>query len=379
MGRGGQALQRQDGLTVAGPLRGLRVLEFAGLGPAPFACMLLADMGADVVCVDRPQARLGDARNVMQRGRTVVQLDLKSPGGRDRAGELVDHADVLVEGFRPGVMERLGLGPEEACRRNPGLVYARMTGWGQDGPLARTAGHDINYIALAGALHAIGPRERPVPPLNLLGDYGGGSLYLVAGILAALFERVQSGRGQVVDAAIVDGVTSLMTQFVGMGLRGNLMERRESNMLDGAAPWYTVYETGDGQHVSVGAIEPQFFAELCQRIGLAPEWAAAQDDRARWPDLRAELAAVFRTRSRDEWAALLQDTDSCVAPVLSLSEAARHTHNTQRGTFVAVGGVAQPAPAPRFSRTQAQARPVAREATPGDQVVARWTQEARPG
>ena len=205
---------------MAGPLRGLRVLEFAGLGPAPFACMLLSDMGAEVVCVDRPQARLGDARNVMQRGRTVVQADLKSPEGRGQAAELAARADVLVEGFRPGVMERLGLGPEALHERNPGLVYGRMTGWGQEGPLAPTAGHDINYIALSGALHAIGPRERPVPPLNLLGDYGGGSLYLVSGILAALFERAQSGRGQVVDAAIVDGASSLMTQFVGIGHRG---------------------------------------------------------------------------------------------------------------------------------------------------------------
>ncbi|TFZ02852.1 CoA transferase [Ramlibacter henchirensis] len=359
---------------MAGPLRGLRVLEFAGLGPAPFACMLLSDMGADVVTVDRPEARFGDSRNVMQRGRTVVQLDLKSAEGRDRARELADHADVLVEGFRPGVMERLGLGPVEAQERNPGLVYARMTGWGQDGPLARTAGHDINYIALSGALHAIGPRERPVAPLNLLGDYGGGSLYLVTGILAALFERQRSGRGQVVDAAIVDGVTSLMTQFVGMGLRGNFVEQRENNMLDGAAPWYSVYETEDGQHVSVGAIEPQFFSELCQKIGLAPEWPAAQNDRARWPELRTEMAAIFRTRTRDQWAALLQDSDCCVAPVLSLSEAARHVHNAQRKTFTEVDGMAQPAPAPRFSRTPAQAKPVATAATRSSDVLARWTE-----
>jgi alpha-methylacyl-CoA racemase len=363
---------------MAGPLRGLRVLEFAGLGPAPFACMLLSDMGADVVTIDRPQARVGDPRNVMQRGRTLVQLDLKSSADLDRARDLADHADVLVEGFRPGVMERLGLGPEEALQRNPALVYARMTGWGQEGPLARTAGHDINYIALSGALHAIGPRERPVAPLNLLGDYGGGSLYLVTGVLAALFERRQSGRGQVVDAAIVDGVTSLMTQFVGMGLRGSFVEQRESNLLDGAAPWYTVYETADGQHVSVGALEPQFFSELGRRIGLAAEWSAARDDRARWPALRAELAAIFRTHTRDEWTALLQDSDSCVAPVLSLSEAAGHVHNAQRSTFVEVDGVRQPAPAPRFSRTPAQARSVASAATPGSEVVARW-KEGRTG
>ena len=366
---------------MAGPLRGLRVLEFAGLGPAPFACMLLSDMGAEVVCVDRPQARLGDARNVMQRGRTVVQADLKSPEGRGQAAELAARADVLVEGFRPGVMERLGLGPEALHERNSGLVYGRMTGWGQEGPLAPTAGHDINYIALSGALHAIGPRERPVPPLNLLGDYGGGSLYLVSGILAALFERAQSGRGQVVDAAIVDGASSLMTQFVGMGHRGQFVEQRESNMLDGAAPWYTIYETSDGQHLSVGAIEPQFFAQLCERIGLAPEWHAAQHDRMRWPQLREEMAAIFRGRTRDAWAALLQDTDCCVAPVLSLGEAARHPHNSVRGTFVDVAGVSQPAPAPRFSRTPSQAGQVAAQATAGAEVLARWTREpaARSG
>jgi alpha-methylacyl-CoA racemase len=360
---------------VAGPLRGLRVLEFAGLGPAPFACMLLADMGANVVTIERSPARVGDPRNIVQRGRTVVPLDLKTPKGREEAVDLVAHADVLVEGFRPGVMERLGLGPDFALQRNPQLVYARMTGWGQEGPLARTAGHDINYIALSGALHAIGPRDRPVPPLNLLGDYGGGSLYLVSGILAALFERQQSGHGQVVDAAIVDGVTSLMTQFVGMKLRGNFVEERESNMLDGAAPYYTVYDTADGRHLSVGAIEPQFFAELCHKVGLEPAWAAAQNDRSRWPELREALATVFRTRTRDEWASLLQDTDSCVAPVLSLGEAEHHMHNAAREAFVTIGGVQQPAPAPRFSRTPSQAQPIASAATSTGDVIARWMQE----
>jgi alpha-methylacyl-CoA racemase len=357
---------------VAGPLQGLRVLEFAGLGPAPFACMLLADFGAEVVTIDRPHSRIGDVRNVIQRGRTVVQLDLKAPDERQKAGALIEHADVLIEGFRPGVMERLGLGPEVALRLNPRLVYGRMTGWGQGGPLARTAGHDINYISLSGALHAIGPRERPVPPLNLLGDYGGGSLYLVSGILAALFERQQSGHGQVVDAAIIDGVTSLMSQFVGMRLRGNFMEERESNMLDGAAPYYTVYQTADGRHISVGALEPQFFAELCERIGLGPEWAAAQGDRSRWPELRHQLAAVFRTRTRDEWTTLLQHTDSCVSPVLSLGEAEHHPHNLLRSAFVDVGGVRQPAPAPRLSRTPGQARTVAATAEPAASVIARW-------
>jgi len=362
-------------VIVAGPLRGLRVLEFAGLGPAPFACMLLADMGAEVVTIDRPQSRVGDARNVVQRGRTVVQLDLKEPTGREEAWALVDHADVLVEGFRPGVMERLGLGPEAAHQRNPQLVYGRMTGWGQQGPLARTAGHDINYISLSGALHAIGPRERPVPPLNLLGDYGGGSLYLVSGILAALFERQQSGHGQVVDAAIVDGAASLMSQFVGMKLRGTFVEERESNMLDGAAPYYTVYETADGRHMSVGAIEPQFFSELCETIGVGPEWSAVQNDRSRWPELRNVLGAVFRTRTRDEWTQLLQDTDSCVSPVLSLGEATSHPHSVVRNAFIDVDGVRQPAPAPRFSRTPTQARPVASAVEPAAGVAARWARQ----
>jgi alpha-methylacyl-CoA racemase len=358
---------------VGGTLRGLRVVEFAGLGPAPFACMQLADMGAEVVTIERPQARIGDARNIVRRGRSVVPLDLKTPEGKDQARMLVDHADVLVEGFRPGVMERIGLGPDTALERNPRLVYARMTGWGQEGPLAHTAGHDINYIALSGALHAIGPRERPVPPLNLLGDYGGGSLYLVTGILAALFERQRSGCGQVVDAAIVDGAVSLMTQFVGMKLRGTFVEERESNMLDGAAPYYTVYETADGRHVAVGAIEPQFFAKLCERIGLEPVWIEARNDRSRWPELRQGLAAVFRSRARDEWAALLQDTDCCVSPVLSLGEVEQHPHNMMRNALVQVERVAQPAPAPRFSRTPSRARPVASAAETCADVIARWT------
>ncbi len=361
---------------MAGPLKGLRVLEFAGLGPAPFACMLLSDMGADVVTIDRPQARVGDPRNLVERGRTLLQLDLKAQEGRDCACDLAGRADVLVEGFRPGVMERLGLGPDTAMQGNPGLVYARMTGWGQHGPLALRAGHDINYIGLAGALHAVGPRERPVAPLNLVGDYGGGSLYLVAGILAALFERQRSGLGQVVDAAIVDGVASLMTLFSGLALRGQFVEERESNTLDGAAPYYSVYQAADGKHLSVGAIEPQFFAELCERLGLARDWVAVQNDRSRWPELRSSLAAVFRTRTRDEWALLLQDTDCCVTPVLSLSEAARHPHRIARDAFVDVSGIRQPAPAPRFSRTAAQARKVPVQAADSAQVISRWPPRA---
>jgi alpha-methylacyl-CoA racemase len=357
----------------SGPLRDLRVVEFAGLGPAPFACMLLSDMGADVVLVDRPGARASEPTQLANRGRTLVHADLKDPAAREQVLALLDSADVLVEGFRPGVMERLGFGPEVVAQRNPRLVYARMTGWGQDGPLAQAAGHDINYIALTGALHAIGPAERPLPPLNLLGDYGGGSLYLVVGILAALQERASSGRGQVVDAAITDGVVNLMTLFIGQSQRGVFRAQREANLLDGGAPWYGVYETADGEHVSFGAIEPQFFARFCELAGLPAEWQAAQNDRARWPQLRAELQALFRQRTRAAWSELLEASDACVAPVLPLAEAQRHPHHVARGTFVDVEGVTHAAPAPRFSRTPSavQGPPPAAATAIGD-VLARW-------
>src|SRR5437764_8553593 len=310
-----------------GPLSGLRVVEFAGLGPGPFACMLMADMGAEVVTLQRPGTPVGDPRNIVQRGRTVLTADLKSNEDRERVLQLLERADVLVEGFRPGVMERLGLGPDAVAARNPRLGYGRMTGWGQTGPLAQAAGHDIDYIALAGALHAIGPRERPLPPLNLLGDYGGGSLYLVVGILAALHEAKQSGRGQVVDAAITDGTLSLMTHVASLSLRGRCSERREDNMLDGGAPYYAVYETADGRHMALGAIEPQFFALLCELIGVPQHLRDAQEDRVRWPALREAIAAIFRTRTRDEWPQLLEGTDACCAPVLTLAEAAAHPHH----------------------------------------------------
>jgi alpha-methylacyl-CoA racemase len=361
-----------DAAARGGPLRGLRVVEFAGLGPAPFACMLLADMGAEVVTVQRAGAKLGDATQFIQRGRTVLQADLKSLADRERVLRLLDGADVLVEGFRPGVMERLGLGPELLAERNPRLVYARMTGWGQTGPLAHAAGHDINYIALSGALHAIGPHERPVPPLNLVGDYGGGSLYLLVGILAALHEARTSGRGQVVDAAITDGTVSLMSLFASMALRGGFVEERERNLLDGGAPFYAVYETADGGHMSVGALEPQFFAELCERIGVPEHLRDTQNDRARWPELRAGLAAIFRSRSRQAWTDLLEGTDACCAPVLPLSDAARHPQHAARQAFVAIDGVAQPAPAPRFSRTPSQAGRPPRAAADWDTVLAQW-------
>lgn len=335
-----------------GPLAGLRVVEFAGLGPGPFACMLLSDMGADVIAVERAGRKPGDRADITGRGRTVVLADLKNPASREEVLRLIDEADVLVEGFRPGVMERLGLGPGDVATRNPRLIYGRMTGWGQQGPLAQAAGHDINYIALTGALHAIGPAAgAPVPPLNLVGDYGGGSLYLVVGILAALHESRRSGRGQVVDAAITDGVHSLMSLFRTGAMRGTFSEQRGANMLDGGAPYYGVYETADHRHVSIGPIEPHFFAELCERLGVEPSLRDAQHDRQRWPALRAELDRIFRTRGRDEWTALLEGSDACFAPVLALSEAPMHPHNAARDAFVDVDGAMHPAPAPRFSRT----------------------------
>jgi alpha-methylacyl-CoA racemase len=357
-----------------GPLAGLRVIEFAGIGPGPFACMLLSDMGADVVTIDRPGKKLGDRANITGRGRTVVLADLKDAATREEVLQLLSRADVLVEGFRPGVMERLGLGPDVVAARNPRLVYGRMTGWGQHGPLAQAAGHDLNYISITGALHAIGPAGgAPVPPLNLVGDYGGGSLYLIVGILAALHESRRSGKGQVVDAAMTDGVISLMTNFIGGALRGAFVEKRGSNMLDGGAPYYGVYETSDGQHVSIGPIEPQFFAETCERIGLPEALRGVQNDRSRWPEMRAEFERLFRAKTRAQWVALLEGTDVCFAPVLPLSEAAVHPHNVARQAFVPVDGVNHPAPAPRFSRTPSAIQgPAPSQSVAAATVLSRW-------
>lgn len=338
--------------TAFGPLRGIRIIEFAGLGPGPFACMLLSDMGAEVIRIDRPDARIGSPLDIVGRGRSTVLLDLKDQQAIAQVLELLEHADALVEGFRPGVMERLGLGPDVVARRNPRLVYGRMTGWGQDGPLAQAAGHDINYISLAGALSAIGEKTgAPVPPLNLVGDYGGGSLYLVTGLLAALLEARSSGQGQVVDAAICDGTLSLMSNNQSHTLRGLYKEERSSNMLDGGAPYYKTYETADGKHVSIGPIEPKFFTLLCQKIGIPQNLWDAQNDRARWASLRDAMAAIFRTRTRDEWCKALEGSDTCFAPVLTLSEAAEHPHIQARSGFVDIAGVRHTAPAPRFSRT----------------------------
>ncbi|MFE2751528.1 CaiB/BaiF CoA transferase family protein [Actinosynnema sp. NPDC059335] len=337
-----------------GPLEGLKVVELAGLAPAPFGCMVLADLGASVVRVDR----IGGATEVplLGRGRRSIGVDLRRPEGAELVLRLVAESDVLVEGFRPGVTERLGIGPAQCLARNPRLVYGRMTGWGQDGPLADRAGHDINYIAVAGALEPIGrDGAPPTVPLNLVGDFGGGGLLLAVGVLAALYERDRSGRGQVVDAAMVDGAALLTTFLHGMASVGAWPGRRGTNLLDGGAPFYDVYETADGRFVSVGALEEKFYAELLDVLGLADAGLPPRHDPANWPELRARIAAAVATRTRDEWAALAEGTDACLAPVLAPGEAPAHGHNAERGTFVQVGGVAQPAPAPRFDRTPAAA------------------------
>jgi len=338
-----------------GPLEGVRILEMSGIGPGPFAGMMLADMGADIISIERPGSlmRFPDPKfDVMQRGRRSVALDIKKPAGAAAALDLVEVADALIEGFRPGVMESLGLAPETCLDRNPRLVYGRITGWGQNGPLARTAGHDINYIALAGALHAIGRRgERPVPPLNLVGDFGGGGMLLAFGIVAALFEAQRSGRGQVVDAAMVDGIASLMSLMYGFLASGLWVDERGVNLLDTGAHFYDTYETLDGKWVAVGPVEPRFYTLLLELAGVDDPEFENQFDRERWPELRAKLAAVFKTKTRDQWCETMEGTDACFAPVLSLSEAPDHPHNAARKTFTEVDGVRQPAPAPRFSRT----------------------------
>jgi len=362
-----------------GPLAGLRVLEFEAIGPGPFAAMMLADMGADVLLVDRPGGNdlgLGHQRRheVMLRGRRSVTLDLKSADGAAAALRLAERADAIVEGFRPGVMERLGLGPEVLLARNAKLVYGRMTGWGQAGPLAARAGHDINYIALAGALHAIGRAgEAPVPPLNLVGDFGGGGMLLAFGIACGVIEARQSGRGQVVDAAMVDGAALLATMFSGMLAAGSWSEARGANLLDGGAPWYDTYATRDGKHVSIGAIEPKFYAELLQRLGLDAASLPRQHDRAGWPLLRERFAAAFSQRSRDEWCAVFEGSDACFAPVLSFSESRRHPHVAARHGTVELAGIEQPAPAPRFDRTPGAARrPPPERGEGGAEALADW-------
>ncbi|GLY67160.1 CaiB/BaiF CoA transferase family protein [Amycolatopsis taiwanensis] len=340
---------------MSGPLNGLRVVELAGIGPGPHAAMVLADLGADVVRVERPSGGLdiaGGKPDHLLRGRRSVAADLKTEQGRDLVLRLVAKADVLLEGLRPGVAERLGVGPEDCHAINPGLVYGRMTGWGQDGPLASRAGHDINYISLTGALHAVGRAgERPTAPLNLVGDFGGGSMFLVTGVLAALWERQRSGRGQVVDAAMVDGASVLLQMMWALRGTGAWTDERGTNLLDSGAPFYDTYTCADGRWVAVGALEPQFYAALLAGLGLDGEDLPAQLDSSGWPALRARFTEVFLTRTRDEWADVFAGTDACVTPVLSFDEVAGHPHLAARDTIITVDGVAQAAPAPRFSRT----------------------------
>ncbi len=342
-----------------GPLHGYRVLELASIGPGPMTGMLLADMGADVIRVERASEDTPMTKSdPSYRGKRSIALDLKAHAGMNAFLRMVEHADVVTEGFRPGVAERLGIGPEHCLPRNPKLVYGRMTGWGQDGPLANAAGHDINYIALTGALHAIGRAgEAPVPPLNLVGDMGGGGMLLALGIVAALLEAQKSGEGQVVDAAMTDGAAQLMWMFHGFAAMGfHNADERGVNVLDGGAHFYDCFETADGKYVSIGAIEPQFYAQLIELVGLDAETFGSQMDPTQWQKLKAELAAVFRTRTRDEWCERLEGSDVCFAPVLSLREAPAHPHNRARGTYLTIDGVTQPAPAPRFSRTPSEVR-----------------------
>ena len=352
-------------LVPSGPLQGLKVMEFAGKGPGPFACMMLSDMGASVLRIERKGAV--KANRIDERGRHTIALDLKDSESVDICLNLIESADFLVEGYRPGVMERLGLGPEAALARNPKLIYGRITGWGQGGPLADTAGHDINYLALTGALHAIGTEEKPVPPLNLAADYGGGAMFLVAGLLAALHHATMTGKGQVVDAAMVDGAAYLMTLFYGNLATGTWEDRRNANILDGGAHFYDTYRCADDKWVALGSIEPQFYALLLKHMGIEMQMRANQMDPKNWPMLREVLAAVFATRSRDEWCRITEGTDACLTPVLSMTEAPWHPHHRSRDAFIDVDGITQPAPAPRFSvtpsRIQAPPAPI------GDDMV----------
>ncbi|MBL4607537.1 MAG: CoA transferase [Pseudomonadales bacterium] len=348
-----------------GPLAGVKVIELAGIGPGPFCGMMLADMGAEVIRIDRAGGGLGGAipNDILNRGRRSIAVNLKSQEGVNVVLRLCEQADIIFEGFRPGVAERLGVGPEQCMAKNPKIVYGRMTGWGQDGPMANAAGHDINYISLTGALHAIGRKgERPVPPLNLVGDFGGGAMYLAFGLMCALFEAQKSGKGQVVDAAMVDGASSLMSMFWTFKNMGMHVEERESNMLDGATHFYDTYETKDGKYISLGSIEPQFYRLLIEKAGLNAEQFAPQMVTAKWPELKAELTEVFKAKTRDEWCEIMEGTDICFAPVLSLSEAPEHPHMKARKTFVELDGITQPAPAPRFSRTSPELTTSSRKA-----------------
>ncbi|MCP4003234.1 MAG: CoA transferase [bacterium] len=361
-----------------GPLSGIKVVELAGIGPGPFCAMMLADMGAEVLRVDRAQNVRGNSgqrpSDPLLRGRRSIGVDLKNPEGVETVLRLIESADALIEGFRPGVMERLGLGPDVCRARNPKLVYGRMTGWGQDGPMAQAAGHDINYIALAGALDPIGRAgERPIPPLNLVGDFGGGGMLLAFGMLAALVERQTSNQGQVVDAAMVDGAAVLMSMFHGMRHLGFWHDERGTNLLDTGAHFYDAYETQDGKYISLGSIEPQFYAELLKLSGLEGEELPAQMDRTQWPVMKQRVEALIKTKTRDQWCEIMEGSDVCFAPVLGLGEAPEHPHNVHRKTFIKVDGVPQAAPAPRFDRTTPETPvPPAHTGEHTDQVLADW-------
>jgi alpha-methylacyl-CoA racemase len=362
-----------------GPLSGYRIIELAGIGPGPMCAMLLSDMGADVLRIDRTaDAGLGIATDtkyaLLNRGRRSVALDLKKPQAIEAVLKLVEKADGLIEGFRPGVTERLGIGPDVCLKRNSRLVYGRMTGWGQEGPMALAAGHDINYIALSGALHSIGRRgEAPVPPLNLVGDFGGGALYLALGMVAGILETQKSGKGQVVDAAMVDGAASLMTAIYGIHGSGRWTDNRGDNILDSGAHYYDVYETKDGKYVSIGSIETKFYDELLELSGLKKEELARQNDRDAWPAMKQKVAACFKTKTRDEWCKIMEGSDVCFAPVLSMTEAPKHPHNRHRGTFIEDGGVIQPGPAPRFSRTPSKIqRPPAHPGEHTEEALRDW-------
>ena len=360
-----------------GPLTGYRIVEIAGIGPGPFACMMLADMGADVIRLERPTGPRGvDAvpANVSNRSRRSVGVDLKNPDAVELILRLGEGADALIEGFRPGVAERLGIGPDECLTRNPRLVYGRMTGWGQDGPYASMAGHDINYISLGGALAHFGrPGEKPVPPINMVGDFGGGGMLLAFGVVCALLEAKGSGQGQVVDASMVDGTATLMAMIHGLSAMGLWNEEKGTNLIDGGAHFYDAYETADGKYISIGSIEPQFYAELLRLTGLEGEELPHQMDRSQWPALKERLAALFKHKTRAEWCEVMEGTDVCFAPVLTLEEAPLHPHNVARQTFTEVAGVTQPAPAPRFSRTPGEiSRPPSAPAADTDEALADW-------
>lgn len=358
-----------------GPLSGIKIVEFAGIGPAPFCGMLLSDMGADIVRIDRTgSSRPGMPADVTSRGRRSIALDVKDDSDRETVFKLLKQADALIEGYRPGVMERNGLGPDEVLSRNPKLVYGRMTGWGQHGALSHAAGHDLNYIAITGALHAMGDKDgRPRPPLNLIGDYGGGALYLAMGVLAGILNVRNGGQGQVIDCAMSDGAASLAAMFYGMKAMGFWSDEREANLLDGGAHFYDTYECSDGKWVSIGAIEPKFYALLREKAGLADPAFDAQMDRSKWPELKTKLADVIKTKSRDDWCEIMEGTDICFAPVLSMSEAPAHKHNTDRQTFVEENGVVQPAPAPRFDKTpSAIQRPPAGIDEHRDEILKDW-------